>query len=79
MLRLGAVTEKHTKDRLSSDIPPKTLNLSANFVMDLKRYSSSSMVPLRPDPTFRSDFRFDRELRLAKQNSYVNDRQLIGE
>ena len=32
--------------------------------MDLRRYSSSSTVPLRPDPTFRSAFRLDRELRL---------------
>jgi hypothetical protein len=40
-------------------------SLAASFVSDLSRYSSSSTVPLRPEPTLRSILRFERELRFV--------------
>ena len=50
------------------------MNLPASFVSDLSKYSSSSTVPLRPEPTLRSILRFERELRFV-----VRDRaELVG-
>ena len=40
------------------------LNRVTSFVTDRKRYSSSSTVPFRPEPTLRSIFLFEREDRL---------------
>lgn len=43
-------------------------SLPASFVSDLSKYSSSSTVPLRPDPTLRSILRFERELRFVMRD-----------
>ena len=48
----------------SYSIPCIVITLATSFETDLKRYSSSSIVPFLPDPTFLSSFRFDLELRL---------------
>jgi hypothetical protein len=40
-------------------------------VTDLRRYSSSSTVPFRPDPTFLSIFRFDFDVRLIQESKIV--------
>lgn len=46
------------------DVPWVTVHLATSFETDRRRYSSSSTVPLRPDPTLRSIFRLVLELRL---------------
>ena len=46
-------------------------NLAASFVIERSKYSSSSTVPFRPDPTLRSIFRFERELRLGTLSAEV--------
>lgn len=41
------------------------LNLVTSLETDFSRYSSSSTVPFLPEPTLRSSFLFERELRLC--------------
>jgi len=49
--------------------PCAVMSLPASFTRDLSKYSSSSTVPLRPEPTFRSILRFERELRFVMRDT----------
>lgn len=53
-------------------IPCAVVSLPASFVSDLSKYSSSSTVPLRPEPTLRSILRFERELRFVVARDAVD-------
>ena len=45
--------------------PCASESFPASLVSDLSRYSSSSTVPFRPEPTLRSILRFEREVRFV--------------
>src|SRR5712672_629487 len=49
--------------------PCAVISLPASFTRDLSKYSSSSTVPLRPEPTLRSILRFERELRFVMRDT----------
>jgi len=51
------------------DVPCEVASLAASFVSDLSKYSSSSTVPFRPEPTLRSILRFEREVRLVVRDA----------
>ncbi len=66
------VSTRLTRYRLLTNLPRVVLNLPTNLVMDLRRYSSSSTVPFRPEPTFLSSFLLERELLLCSVNKTVS-------
>ena len=45
-------------------LPSVELNLSTSLLTERRRYSSSSTVPFLPEPTLRSIFRLDLDVRL---------------
>ena len=52
-----------------ANTPCAVASLPASFVSDLSKYSSSSTVPLRPEPTLRSILRFEREVRFVVRDA----------
>lgn len=60
------------RDNPQWDVPLVTVHLATSFEIDLRRYSSSSTVPLRPDPTLRSNFLFVLELCLSMERSWTS-------
>ena len=62
---LWRIVSRRSPSRFGADVPWVTVHLATSFEVDLRRYSSSSTVPFRPDPTLRSIFRLVLELRLT--------------
>lgn len=58
------------RNNVTDDVPWVAVHLVTSFEIDLRRYSSSSTVPFRPDPTLRSIFLFVLELCLSIERSY---------